>query len=127
MSNDQAPPGPMEIMTEGWAGIEARQPTQEEIAEQAAEQEQLVLERRREDQLFHKVFTKGNGAEVLQVLRAMTIEQPCFNPEAGENAAYMGFTREGQNSVIREIETRIARAEENPGGKSKRKTGQKTI
>ena len=129
MPNDIAPPGPMEVMTEGWAGVQGHQPSEEDLAEQQAAQEDLVLQRHREDKAFHAVFTKGRGPEVLEILRAMTIEQPCFNPEAGENAAAMGFTREGQNSVIREIQTRIERAEEGPPSvtRSRRKRKRGTI
>ena len=39
----------------------------------------------------------------------MTIEQPAWMP--GADASY-GYSREGQNSLVREIELRIRRANE---------------
>tara|TARA_R100000742_G_C4221482_1_gene45152 strand:+ start:282 stop:542 length:261 start_codon:yes stop_codon:yes gene_type:complete len=57
--------------------------------------------------LYYKVFTTVEGQKVLEHLRAITIEQPSFIP--GESASY-GYCREGQNSIIREIQKRIERA-----------------
>ena len=127
MSDTQAPPGPMDFMTGGWGAVEGNQPTPEDLAEQEAQQQELSQQRRDEDKAFHAVFTKGRGPEVLQMLRDMTIEQPCFNPEAGENAAAMGFTREGQNSVVREIEARIVRAQETPNAPRRKAPKKKGI
>jgi|TARA_R100000329_G_scaffold78910_2_gene67656 hypothetical protein len=59
------------------------------------------------NRLYARVFNTDDGQKVLKHLRAITIEQPAFIP--GEEASY-GFCREGQNSLIREIEKRIARA-----------------
>ena len=47
------------------------------------------------------------GAKVLTHLRSVTIEQPAWMP--GADASF-GYSREGQNSLIREIELRIRRA-----------------
>jgi hypothetical protein len=59
------------------------------------------------NRLYARVFNTEEGQKVLKHLRAITIEQPVFIP--GEEASY-GFCREGQNSLVREIEKRIARA-----------------
>ena len=59
------------------------------------------------NRLYARVFNTDDGQKVLKHLRAITIEQPAFIP--GEEASY-GFCREGQNSLIREIEKRIERA-----------------
>lgn len=59
------------------------------------------------NRLYHKTFQTEEGQRVLQHLRAVTIEQPVFIP--GESPSY-GYCREGQNSIIREIEKRIERA-----------------
>jgi|TARA_R100001129_G_scaffold174136_1_gene146237 hypothetical protein len=59
------------------------------------------------NRLYARVFNTEEGQKVLKHLRAITIEQPAFIP--GEEASY-GFCREGQNSLVREIEKRIARA-----------------
>ena len=59
------------------------------------------------NRLYFNVFTTIEGQKVLEHLRAITIEQPSFIP--GESASY-GYCREGQNSIIREIQKRIERA-----------------
>tara|TARA_R110000803_G_scaffold118970_2_gene187274 strand:+ start:65 stop:325 length:261 start_codon:yes stop_codon:yes gene_type:complete len=59
------------------------------------------------NRLYYTVFTTEEGQRVLQHLRAITVEQPSFIP--GESASY-GYCREGQNSIIREIQKRIERA-----------------
>ena len=59
------------------------------------------------NRLYFKVFNTEDGQKVLKHLRAITIEQPSFIP--GESASY-GFCREGQNSIVREIEKRVQRA-----------------
>ena len=42
-------------------------------------------------------------------LRNRYLEQPCFVPNADPS---YGYLREGQNSIIREIELRVRRANE---------------
>ena len=59
------------------------------------------------NRLFFRVFNTEDGQKVLKYLRSITIEQPVFIP--GEEASY-GFCREGQNSLVREIEKRVQRA-----------------
>jgi hypothetical protein len=70
-----------------------------------------LAERYRVDVLFARAFSTAEGAEVLRHLRAATIEQPAWVP--GQDASH-GFAREGQNSIVREIERRIARARSGP-------------
>jgi hypothetical protein len=64
-------------------------------------------EQRRIDRLFAQTFETPAGREVVAYLRKKTIEQPCWIP--GQDAS-QGYSREGQNSIVREIERRIARA-----------------
>ena len=59
------------------------------------------------NRLYFRVFNTEDGQKVLKHLRAITIEQPSFIP--GESASY-GYCREGQNSIVREIEERVQRA-----------------
>jgi len=59
------------------------------------------------NRLYARVFNTEDGQKVLRHLRAITIEQPTFIP--GEVSSY-GYCREGQNSLVREIEKRIERA-----------------
>jgi hypothetical protein len=59
------------------------------------------------DRQIASTFTTPDGAVVLAWLRRATIEQPCWVP--GQDASH-GFAREGQNSIVREIEARMRRA-----------------
>jgi len=65
------------------------------------------------DKLHLRVFSTTDGTKLLKYLRSITIEQPTWYP--GEEASH-GYAREGQNSLIREIEKRLIRArKENDG------------
>jgi hypothetical protein len=59
------------------------------------------------DKLFLRVFSTRDGKKLLTHLRQTTIEQPTWFP--GEDPSH-GFAREGQNSLVRDIERRIHRA-----------------
>ena len=59
------------------------------------------------DRLYLRVFGSEDGQELLTHLRSLTIEQPTWYP--GESASH-GYAREGQNSLVREIERRMQRA-----------------
>tara|TARA_Y100000592_G_scaffold101006_1_gene184467 strand:- start:3154 stop:3402 length:249 start_codon:yes stop_codon:yes gene_type:complete len=59
------------------------------------------------DKMYLRTFASEAGQKVLRHLRMQTIEQPTWYP--GEDASH-GFAREGQNSLVREIERRILRA-----------------
>jgi hypothetical protein len=61
------------------------------------------------DKLHLRVFSTRDGKKLLAHLRGITIEQPTWYP--GEDASH-GYAREGQNSLVREIERRITRARE---------------
>ena len=64
------------------------------------------------DRMFAKTFATQAGKRVLTYLRRTTIEQPTWYP--GEDASH-GYAREGQNSIVREIERRIDRARSENG------------
>ena len=59
------------------------------------------------DRLYLRVFGSEDGQKLHEHLRSLTIEQPTWYP--GEDASH-GYAREGQNSLVREIERRIQRA-----------------
>jgi hypothetical protein len=59
------------------------------------------------DRLYARVFSTRDGSKLLKHLRAVTVEQATWYP--GEDASH-GYAREGQNSLVREIERRIKRA-----------------
>ena len=61
------------------------------------------------DRMYLRVFGSEDGQKVLTHLRSLTIEQPTWYP--GEEASH-GYAREGQNSMVREIERRMKRASE---------------
>ncbi len=83
---------------EGWEGLRTVEP-----------QFRLTNEQERDDtdRVYLRVFGSDDGQKVLQHLRSLTIEQPTWYP--GEDASH-GYAREGQNSLVREIERRIERA-----------------
>lgn len=83
---------------DGWEGLRTVEPQLR--ATQQDNQDDI-------DRLYLRVFGSDDGQELLQHLRALTIEQPTWYP--GEEASH-GFAREGQNSIVREIERRIRRA-----------------
>lgn len=85
---------------EGWEGLRLVEP-QIRLTQQ---QEQDDV-----DRLYLRVFASEDGQKILAHLRSLTIEQPTWYP--GEDASH-GFAREGQNSLVREIERRIRRARE---------------
>ena len=98
-----------EFTEDGWTGLgkKAEKMTKEDNALAAYAQFEL-------DSKYAAVFAAGMGAEVLKHLRDQTIEQPSFLPAVGLHPKYQGFLREGQNSLIRDIEKRIARARLGP-------------
>lgn len=60
---------------------------------------------------FGKCFNSPSGKKVLEYLSRMTVEQPTWVPSAGaldgESTIHHGFVREGQNSIVREITSRV--------------------
>jgi len=84
------------MSTEGWDFFEA----QSEPEQKAAQKDDI-------DILMARTFGTDEGKQVLAWLRQVTIEVPAWVP--GQEASY-GFAREGQNSLVREIERRIVRA-----------------
>ena len=59
------------------------------------------------DRLALRVFGNDDGKKLLQWLRDSVLEQPVALPGADPSYA---FYREGQNSVIRDLEARIHKA-----------------
>jgi hypothetical protein len=85
---------------DGWEGLQLADP---EIAKKQQVDKDDV------DRLYLRVFGSDDGQKLLTHLRSLTIEQPTWYP--GEDASH-GFAREGQNSLVREIERRMKRARE---------------
>ena len=57
--------------------------------------------------MFARTFGTDEGKRVLAWMREFYLEQPCWQPGADQS---LGAFREGQNSVIRDIENRIRKA-----------------
>lgn len=82
---------------EGWDGLRESDPSL--LQPQQQESDDL-------DRLYLRVFGSEDGQKLLGHLRSLTIEQPTWYP--GEEASH-GYAREGQNSIVREIERRVAK------------------
>ena len=82
---------------EGWD--ELRQADNSDLTKTKVAQDEL-------DIIFVRCFSTEAGAEVLEHLKSMTLDQPSWFP--GEDPSH-GFAREGQNSIVREIMRRIDR------------------
>lgn len=61
------------------------------------------------DILIARAFSTEEGRQVLAWLRQVTIEVPAWVP--GQEASY-GYAREGQNSLVRELERRMERGKQ---------------
>lgn len=86
------------MIEEGWDGLRSVEP-----------QTRLTQQENQDDidRLYLRVFGSEDGQQLHEHLRSLTIEQPTWYP--GEDASH-GYAREGQNSLVREIERRIKRA-----------------
>ena len=80
------------INTPGWDGLDFDEPSPDLVDEL--------------DIAFRQTFMTVQGATVLEYMKRRTIEQPSWIPGQPTD---MGTYREGQNSVIREILSRIER------------------
>ena len=81
----------------GWEGIEVLDESPMELVD-----DQLAI-----DKSFARTFETEEGKKVLSYLVSRTLSQPTWVP-SGDTS--FGYAREGQNSIIREIQTRIERA-----------------
>jgi hypothetical protein len=59
------------------------------------------------DRLVLRVMGDEDGAKLMQFLRETVLEQPVALPGSDSSYAYY---REGQNSIIRDLEARLIRA-----------------
>lgn len=83
---------------------------------EAAEQQQLEYERH--VRLFHQVFSSGPGAQLLDLLYNLTVDNPKTSPQGAillgqfnmQPAEFM-FYREGQNSIVHYINSMLDQAE----------------
>ena len=85
------------INTPGWDGLEAEPPRLVEIDTQTET-----------DRAYWRLFNSEDGQKVLAHLISITIDQPAWMP--GADPSY-GYAREGQNSIVREIKSRMRRSQ----------------
>jgi hypothetical protein len=82
----------------GWDDLEQSLPLDvRDVKQQRDESDQLCL----------RVFGDEDGVKMIAWLRQTILEQPVALP--GSDSSY-AFYREGQNSIIRDLEARIIRA-----------------
>jgi|TARA_R110000744_G_scaffold192633_1_gene311777 hypothetical protein len=87
------------MMENGWEGVQVLD--QEPINNK---DDQFAV-----DKSFARTFDTEEGKKVLDYLVSKTLNQPTWLP-GGDHT--FGYAREGQNSIIREIQMRIERAKQ---------------
>jgi len=71
-------------------------------------QEKMAEPQNEFNKLHVRVFSTEDGKKLLEQYRTDLIDNPSFVPEMGfENGASLGFYREGQNSIIRQMCIRL--------------------
>ena len=82
---------------DGWAGLESVVTDIRDVDQSVEDLNKLCL----------RVFSSEDGEKLMKWLRATLLEQPVALP--GSDPSY-AFYREGQNSVVRDLEARILKA-----------------
>ena len=85
------------VNREGWDGLDPDGAEDHLIAQIMEQQDDL-------DKIYAKCFSSEAGRKVLKHLLRLTLGQPCWVP--GADPSY-GYAREGQNSIVREIQMRV--------------------
>ena len=86
-------------MAEGWEGLEAQK---QDIRDEKQQREDI-------NKLCQRVMGTEDGKKLMEWLRQTIIEHPVAVPGADPSFA---FYREGQCSVVRDLEYRIKQAKE---------------
>jgi hypothetical protein len=84
-------------MNDGWEGLEF-------VATDIRDSQQAVEDL---NKLCLRVLASEDGVKMMKWLRATLLEQPVAVP--GSDPSY-AFYREGQNSIVRDLESRIQKA-----------------
>ena len=72
--------------------------------------EKLKEEQRQIDLIYGKTFGTPAGKKVLAHLVSTTIDQPVMQVSEGFSGIMIGYSREGQNALVRSIQKRIKNA-----------------
>jgi hypothetical protein len=86
-----------DAISDGWAGLQ-------EISLDVRDSQQAVEDL---NKLCLRVLATEDGEKLMKWLRASLLEQPVAVPGSDPSYAYY---REGQNSIIRDLESRIQKA-----------------
>lgn len=86
-----------QALTEGWEGLN-------EISLDIRDSQQAVEDL---NKLCLRVFGTEDGQKLMGWLRASILEQPVATPGSDSSFAYY---REGQNSIVRDLEARLIKA-----------------
>lgn len=86
-----------QAITDGWEGLN-------EISLDIRDSQQAVEDL---NKLCLRVFNTEDGKKLMGWLRASILEQPVATPGSDSSYAYY---REGQNSIVRDLEARITKA-----------------
>ena len=90
------------VNREGWDGLDPDGGEDHLIAQIIEQHDDL-------DKIYAKCFSTEAGRKVLSHLQRLTLDQPCWVP--GADASY-GYAREGQNSIVREIEMHVKKGKQ---------------
>lgn len=72
--------------------------------------EALAQKEREIDLIYGKAFQTPTGKKVLEHLISITIDQPVMQVSEGFSGIMIGYSREGQNALVRRIQKRIKNA-----------------
>ena len=78
--------------------------------EKAKVPEELKAQQREIDLIYGKTFGTPTGKKVLAHLESTTIDQPVLQVSEGFSGIMIGYSREGQNALVRSIKKRIKNA-----------------
>lgn len=86
-----------DVISEGWAGLQEQMIDVRSVDQAVEDLNKLCL----------RVLASEDGDKLMKWLRTTLLEQPVAVPGSDSSYAYY---REGQNSVIRDLESRIQKA-----------------
>ena len=86
----------------GWKGLDLDNPAYQRIRDDNSKKGERIAK------LIHRVFTTDDGRELLEHFSKQLLMKPVMPPGGPEG---MGYFREGQNDLIRQILQQIELAE----------------
>lgn len=80
------------------------------VAEKVKVPDAIKEKEREVDLMYGKTFGTPTGQKVLEHLVSMTIGKPVMQVSEGFSGIMIGYSREGQNALVRSIQKRIKNA-----------------